>query len=124
MTLHPDRWFIINMTLDDKTTQHVFSGSYGGYTGTDSWRMSTAIATIVREDKVYKIETVSGTSYECHIGAYGASGYMLNVYQYYLDDNKDKLKVDPVYADAFREYMRTQRHDKNAVINTELDQYL
>ncbi len=124
MTLHPDRWFIVNMTLDGDTTQHVFSGSYGGYTGSDSWRMSTAIETIVREDKVYKFETRSGTSYECHIGAFGASGYMMNVYQYYLDENKDKLSIDSFYAEAFREYMRNQMHDKTAEVKTELDHYL
>lgn len=109
MTINPDRWFIVNMTLDGETTQHVFSGGYGGYGGSDTWRLSTKIVSTVKKDKVFEFETISGTQYACNILAYGASSYMSNVYQTFLDENPGKLSIDESYKELFETELRKPR---------------
>lgn len=109
MTINPDRWIIVNMTLDGNTTQHVFSGGYGGYCGSDTWRLSTKIESIVKKDKIFEIETISGTQYSCNIMAYGMSSYMSNVYDNLVENNPGALSVDASYKEVFDIEMRKPR---------------
>lgn len=109
MTIRPDRWFIVNMTLDGETTQHVFSGGYGGYCGSDTWRFSTKIVKTEKKDRIYEFETISGTQYACDLLSFGASGYMSDVYDDFVKNNPGKLSVDEHYKNEFQTELRKPR---------------
>jgi len=52
----PDRWAIVHITsLDHPPIDKVVGSWYGGYGGSDSWRMNSGIEKVVDCDKFYDI---------------------------------------------------------------------
>jgi hypothetical protein len=70
----PDKWVVIKI---NGTNPHyrVFACWYGGYTGSDSWRMNSGIKSVTEEGHYYLFEGSSGSVYQCHKNSYGMSGY-------------------------------------------------
>lgn len=79
-TYHPDRWIIVELSDDKVSYKKVFSGSYGGYLGSDTWKMSSAIESIKEDAEGYEVLCQSGSIYMLHKQAYGMSGYMSSIY--------------------------------------------
>jgi hypothetical protein len=53
MSYHnPDKWVIIKITGKDPHYR-VFCSWYGGYGGSDSWRMNSGITKLIEEDDYY-----------------------------------------------------------------------
>jgi hypothetical protein len=77
----PDKWMIVKITDTNKNESHyrVFACWYGGYLGSDSWKMNSGITKVTESDGCYEFEGSSGSVYICHKGCYGASGYGSNV---------------------------------------------
>lgn len=77
----PDRWMIVELSDGNEAYQKVFSGDYGGYLGSDTWKLSSAIEHIQEIDKdTYIADCQSGSRYILHKGSYGASNYMSSIY--------------------------------------------
>jgi hypothetical protein len=77
----PDKWLIVKITDTNKSESHyrIFACWYGGYLGSDSWKMNSGITKVTESDGCYEFEGSSGSVYICRKGAYGASGYGSNV---------------------------------------------
>lgn len=92
-TYNPDLWVILEMyEKSSGTVKKVFSGWYGGYLGSDSWKLSSGIVKVNEDDHAYEFINVSGSIYRCRKIAYGMSGLMCDVYENWqekLKDNKD-----------------------------------
>lgn len=72
----PDRWAIVHITsLDHPPIDKVVGSWYGGYGGSDSWRMNSGIEKVVDCDKFYDIYGYSGSIYRCYKGSQGMSAY-------------------------------------------------
>lgn len=72
----PDRWAIVHITSPDNPPIDKVVGSwYGGYGGSDSWRMNSGIEKVVDCDKFYDIYGYSGSIYRCYKGSEGMSAY-------------------------------------------------
>jgi hypothetical protein len=73
----PNKWLIVKITDTNKNESHyrVFASWYGGYLGSDSWKMNSGITKVTENDDYYFFEGVSGSLYTCRKGGYGASGY-------------------------------------------------
>lgn len=91
-TYTPDRWVVIEIAHPNQETgklevhRRVFAGWYGGYCGSDSWRMNSGI-TLTREfDDRYEFDGASGSAYVCYKSAYGMSGYQQHVLSSYQKD--------------------------------------
>jgi len=56
----PDGWCILKMPTD---YYRIFGGFAGGYAQGDSWKFSSAIVELTREDGQYTIRTFSGSEY-------------------------------------------------------------
>jgi hypothetical protein len=95
-TYHPDRWVILEITSDNETNRKVFSGNYGGYAGSDTWKLSSVIESIKEDDEGYEILCMSGSTYMCHKQAYGMSGYMISMLNYWEEKAEGKLKLSLV----------------------------
>jgi len=73
---HPDKWIVVKITGNDLPPVYkVFACWYGGYAGSDSWKLNSGITKATLEGFVYSFEGSSGSVYHCHIDAYGTSGY-------------------------------------------------
>ena len=73
----PDRWVILTLRHPEYAPfSRVFAGWYGGYTGSDSWKMNSGIAEV--QDNVGYIDFfgASGSIYRCYKTSHGMSGYM------------------------------------------------
>ena len=77
----PDKWLIVKITDTNKNQSHyrVFASWYGGYLGSDSWKMNSGITKVAETDEYYFFEGSSGSTYNCRKGCYGVSGYGSNV---------------------------------------------
>ena len=72
----PDRWVIVRITSHKHPTIHKIVGSwYGGYAGSDSWRMSSGICKVISQDDHYEVHNYSGSIYTLFKGAEGTSAY-------------------------------------------------
>jgi hypothetical protein len=75
----PHRWLIVKLTTNEKSHYRVFACWYGGYTGSDSWKLNSGIESVVYEDEHYLFTGSSGSVYRCHNGNQGISGYGMTV---------------------------------------------
>jgi hypothetical protein len=76
----PDRWVILELSDKDTTVQKVFAGWYGGYLGSDSWKISSGIVEEKDDGEYYEFLNHSGSIYRCHKKSQGMTGLMLSIY--------------------------------------------
>jgi len=82
----PDKWVIVKITSDKYPPVHkVFACWYGGYLGSDSWKLNSGITKATLEGYVYSFEGSSGSIYECHEDSYGTNYYGSGVLQNMID---------------------------------------
>jgi hypothetical protein len=81
----PDRWVVLEFReLENEPVRKVLAGWYGGYGGSDSWKLSSGITEIKETDDYFDFHNVSRSIYRCHKSAYGMSGIMNENYQYWV----------------------------------------
>jgi hypothetical protein len=78
----PDRWVVIEVTLDEVATQHVLAGFWGGYLDGDYWRMSSGITNTTEYDDRYEFDNRSGSQYICYKAQYGFTGLSASVLEH------------------------------------------
>jgi hypothetical protein len=72
----PDKWVVVKISSDDHPDIYkVFACWYGGYAGSDSWKLNSGITAVSKEGYVYSFEGSSGSIYECHEDSYGTNFY-------------------------------------------------
>lgn len=72
----PDKWVVVKISSDKYPTMHkVFACWYGGWAGSDSWKLNSGITKVTLEGYVYSFEGASGSTYECHKNVYGTNMY-------------------------------------------------
>jgi hypothetical protein len=77
----PDKWLIVKITNTNSNESHyrVFACWYGGWAGSDSWKMNSGITKVTETEEYYFFEGSSGSTYNCHKDCYGTNGYGSNV---------------------------------------------
>lgn len=89
---NPDKWMLVKITGKDPHYR-VFGSWYGGYLGSDSWRMNSGITSMIEEDDYYLFIGSSGSTYACHKDTYGASSYGMGIARKYEKDNEGKFQI-------------------------------
>ena len=79
----PDLWVIVEMVTDKNTIYKVLGSWYGGYLGSDSWRLSSGVTKVIEHDNHYEVHNHSGSIYTCHKGVEGISTYTTSIYEHY-----------------------------------------
>lgn len=82
MTIHtPDRWVMLEISSPKHgKIRKILGGWYGGYLGSDSWRLSSGNRYIVDKGDYYEIPQESGSTYQCYKQAAGMSSYMSMIF--------------------------------------------
>ena len=88
----PDRWVVIEIEYGEEKIQRILSSWYGGYAGSDSWRLSSGITEVEELEDSYIFKNHSGSVYTCFKGRYGMSSYAMGV----LEDFKKQAPVTMV----------------------------
>lgn len=78
-TYNPDKWVVVKISGQHKPIHKVFACWYGGYAGSDSWKLNSGITKATLEGYVYSFEGSSGSTYECHKDTYGTNFYGMGV---------------------------------------------
>ena len=89
----PDRWVVVKITgYNDhpKPIYKVFACWYGGFAGSDSWKMNSGITKATLEGYVYSFEGYSGSVYECHTDSYGTNFYGGSVLDNMIENTKNR----------------------------------
>ena len=72
----PDKWVVVRIARKDTPPIHkVFASWYGGYLGSDSWKLNSGIVRAYNEGNCFVFDGSSGSTYICHKGTYGSTGY-------------------------------------------------
>ena len=85
---NPDLWVIVELKYNDsdEVNRKVLASWYGGYLGSDRWKLSSGITEIVDRDTHYEIHNHSGSIYNCGKHSQGMSGYTAGVYNSFVKD--------------------------------------
>ena len=80
---YPDKRVVVK--LGEENLYKVFACWYGGYAGSDSWKLNSGITKAIFEGNVYSFEGSSGSVYYCHKETYGTNFYGSGILQYMID---------------------------------------
>jgi hypothetical protein len=87
----PDRWVVVEInSAKHGRIRKVLASWYGGYAGSDSWRMNSGIEKVIDQGDYYDVVGSSGSVYKCYKGAEGMSAYTSDVFETYkrqLEEN-------------------------------------
>ena len=85
---YPDRWVVLEVTdpTTSITNKKIFAGWYGGYLGSDEWRLSSGIEKVVEHEDHYEVHNVSGSVYKCSKQGVGCTGYMSQIYDTWMSE--------------------------------------
>ena len=89
----PDRWVVLELVSPKNTVRKVFAGWYGGYTGSDTWKLNSGITDIREQDNLFEFDGYSGSTYFCHRNSYGMSMYMHSVLTNWLNEAEQRGDV-------------------------------
>ena len=88
----PDKWVVIEIDYEGVKTQKILSSWYGGWAGSDSWRLSSGITEVEELEDSYIIKNESGSVYTCFKTRYGMSSYAMSI----LEDFKKQAIITMV----------------------------
>jgi len=87
---NPDKWIVVHITGKDiPPIDKIFACWYGGYHGSDSWRLNSGIAKVTTEDSSFYFEGISGSYYECNKDSYGTNMYGSDVISRMIESAKN-----------------------------------
>lgn len=76
----PDRWVVVEMNSEHGKIRKILGSWYGGYAGSDSWRMNSGITEVIDQGQHYDVVGYSGSVYKCYKGSEGMSSYTERVF--------------------------------------------
>lgn len=92
----PDRWVVLELSNDEINIKKVFAGWYGGYLGSDNWKLSSGIVEVKDTGDAYEFLNHSGSVYTCYKGRYGMTGLMHSIHS--------QLYKEPFTVKVLEEY--------------------
>jgi hypothetical protein len=81
MIYTPDSWRIIKIENEDTRHFRILCSWYGGYLGSDSWKISSGIENVIEHETHYEIPQTSGSTYLIYKTNEYMSGMMLGVWE-------------------------------------------
>lgn len=81
-TYNPDCWVLVKFYSEGypEGVSKVLAGWYGGYCGSDSWKLSSGVESVTDGGDHYEFLNSSGSIYICHKDCQRMSGYMSQIY--------------------------------------------
>lgn len=89
-TYTPDCWELLRITTTDgEVIDKVIAGWYGGFAGSNSWKISSGIESVIEHDDHYEMPQSSGSTYLCGKGTRRMSGLMTMIYLNFVEQLKE-----------------------------------
>lgn len=89
---HPDKWVGVKISgyEDSPPIYKIFACWYGGYAGSDSWKLNSGITKATLVENHFEFEGSSGSVYFCGKDNYGTSGYGFSVLSGMIDKSSQR----------------------------------
>lgn len=87
-TYTPDVWVVLEFDAPqlEKPMQKVFAGWYGGFAGSNSWKLNSGITKVSKVGDWWEFDGYSGSTYRCHANNYHMSSLMQGVLANWLKE--------------------------------------
>ena len=82
----PNQWVIVEFDYKEEKLRKVLASWYGGYLGSDSWKLSSGITETIEYEDRYDFVNYSGSVYVCYKGSHGMSGYTASIYEGWVQE--------------------------------------
>lgn len=89
-TYTPDVWVVLEFTTPTSTFCKVFGGWYGGFAGSNSWKLNSGITETHFVDGWWEFLGHSGSVYRCHPNNYHMSSLMQSIYSNWLKQAEEQ----------------------------------
>lgn len=100
-TYSPDKWVVVKVTAGkERPYYRVFASWRGGYVDGDSWKLSSGIVGVKKEDDFFFFNNFSGSTYSCHKDSYGTIFYSESILKRMIEDHKDQVKIEILPEDT------------------------
>jgi hypothetical protein len=98
----PDKWVMVKITSNKfPSVYKVFACWYGGWAGSDSWKLNSGVTKVILNESVYSFEGSSGSVYQCHKDAYGCNMYGNGVLSSMIDTaTKNGISIEILPEDT------------------------
>jgi len=94
-TYTPDVWVVLEFDAPqyDLPLRKVFAGWYGGFAGSNSWKLNSGITVTRKEGEWFEFDGYSGSTYRCHANNYHMSSLMQGVLANWLKQAEERGDV-------------------------------
>jgi hypothetical protein len=92
---NPDKWTVVSLSKlngSGGTEFKILASWYGGFAGSDSWKLSSGITKVVDKDTYYEVHNYSGSIYKCYKEAQGTSMYTQSIFMNWVEEISRKGK--------------------------------
>lgn len=89
----PDAWVLFKVVTPKETIYKVLAGWYGGYTGSDSWKINSGIESYEVEGEGITFVGYSGSKYLCHKQAERMTSLMASTFSYIKAEVLPECKI-------------------------------
>lgn len=91
----PDAWVVVEIKdhVTGEGTRRVLAGWYGGYGGSDSWKMSSGITSEEDCGDYIDYHNYSGSIYRCYKTRRGMSSLTASVFRSYAKQNTEQVTI-------------------------------
>ena len=90
----PDRWVVVEISDDKRYVKKVLAGWYGGYTGNDSWKLSSGVTEEKDCGDYIEFTNTSGSVYKCLKNAQGLTSLSQSIYEGLKRRETGKIKIN------------------------------
>lgn len=87
-TYTPDVWVVLEFATPTETFHKVLAGWYGGFAGSNSWKLNSGITEVRRDGDWMEFRGHSGSVYRGKVGNYHMSSLMHSIYSMLLKQSE------------------------------------
>lgn len=99
---NPDKYVLLRVTTSNKTNYRVFGTWYGRYTSGDSWRINSGVEKVEVSGDIISFIGASGSRYNVHKEAVGASNYTASILDNLIKQAKDyETAIEIITLDTY-----------------------
>lgn len=96
-TYTPDGWIVVEFrTNDGEVNRKVMASWYGGYLGSDRWKLSSGITETIEHEDHYDFINHSGSVYRCGKNSFGLNGYASGVLESFKKDLEGVATIEVI----------------------------
>lgn len=97
----PDVWVVVELSgsevrVPNNCYHRILAGWYGGFAGSDSWKLNSGVERIVEYEHEYEVHGSSGSIYYCDKRNERTNRYTQSIFEGFAKDSSDEISIKQV----------------------------